>query len=141
MHNFKPPVYKGLQMTLSRKRFKGVDYNKQFWRIHEIDNSSLPDYEIKYSLLFWVSISSKICSPNGFKHLNHLNNCKLLQKLSYQKQVNLNFIWLMMTKTTNTRESKLALTYYLGHDPSLAWPSFNINSWHVRFLQNYKSFW
>lgn len=30
MHNFKPPVYKGLQMTLSRKRFKGVDYNKEF---------------------------------------------------------------------------------------------------------------
>lgn len=28
MHNFKPPVYKGLQMTLFR--FKGVDYNKQF---------------------------------------------------------------------------------------------------------------
>lgn len=140
MHNFKPPVYKGLQMTLSRKRFKGVDYNKQFWRIHEIDNSSLPDYEIKYSLLFWVSISSKICSPNGFKHLNHLNNCKLLQKLSYQKQVNLNFIWLMMTKTTNTRE-RANWPWPITWVMTLAWPSFNINSWHVRFLQNYKSFW
>lgn len=139
MHNFKPPVYKGLQMTLSRKRFKGVDYNKQFWRIHEIDNSSLPDYEIKYSLLFWVSISSKICSPNGFKHLNHLNNCKLLQKLSYQKQVNLNFIWLMMTRQ-RTRE-RANWPWPITWVMTLAWPSFNINSWHVRFLQNYKSFW
>lgn len=123
MHNFKPPVYKGLQMTLSRKRFKGVDHNKQFWRIHEIDNSSLPDYEIKYSLLFWVSISSKICSPNGFKHLNHLNNCKLLQKLSYQKQVNFKFHLTDDDKDNEHEREQTGLDLLLG-----SWPLHDLAS-------------
>lgn len=75
---------------------------------------------------FQASIIIKNMLPKGFKNLNHLYNCKLIKKLSYHKQITFYFIWLVMTRTTNTKGSKLALTYYLGHDPCMTQLQYKI---------------